>query len=527
MKKTLLMLVALFATVTAFAEDQWKVGTFTPVSNAAELSGLKTVVASNGDVYASSTYNQVFSFAGANITDPEGFTSACIVKYDKDANEKWAVALIGGSAKVTAMTVDADGTLYATGTFLDTQLTCFGANNAEGIIVPGSDETYTYFNTTAFIAVISPDGAFKAVESFSSTVDKWIAEQMIDDPDFGPYPAYMSFYYPPTVSPNNIKVDGDKLYISALYRGDVSALSWEGRYNSLTEGGVTSYIDNDSYGVFSVNKSDLKSPASVANLGCTTIIMPEDAMLPYCFNIAVDNGKVYAAFFGWGNLTLSTPTQSKDFTFKMEGEGKNEHAFVLSDLSDIANKTIEFNATPSELPSWPQPVFNIYGDVINGKALIAGTFQGSFPLDETVSKTANTSFAASINLSTTKPDWKWINDQETEESVCTGLVVTGAEMTVATKANLYQLGIDGTYKKAMDMVVADGAQADDKYVAVISGDETGKVTVMIQEIEPSGIEAIKAAAVNGEAKIYNLNGQRVAAPQKGLYIVNGRKAVVK
>jgi hypothetical protein len=35
---------------------------------------------------------------------------------------------------------------------------------------------------------------------------------------------------------------------------------------------------------------------------------------------------------------------------------------------------------------------------------------------------------------------------------------------------------------------------------------------------------------NGELRIenvYNLNGQRVAQPNKGLYIVNGKKIVVK
>ena len=29
------------------------------------------------------------------------------------------------------------------------------------------------------------------------------------------------------------------------------------------------------------------------------------------------------------------------------------------------------------------------------------------------------------------------------------------------------------------------------------------------------------------AEIYNLNGQRVAAPQKGLNIINGKKVVIK
>lgn len=41
----------------------------------------------------------------------------------------------------------------------------------------------------------------------------------------------------------------------------------------------------------------------------------------------------------------------------------------------------------------------------------------------------------------------------------------------------------------------------------------------------TGIEAVAAEKNNGE--VYNLNGQRVIAPQKGLYIVNGKKVILK
>lgn len=44
--------------------------------------------------------------------------------------------------------------------------------------------------------------------------------------------------------------------------------------------------------------------------------------------------------------------------------------------------------------------------------------------------------------------------------------------------------------------------------------------------ESTAIEGISAETANND-KFYNLNGQRVAAPAKGLYIVNGKKVVVK
>ena len=47
--------------------------------------------------------------------------------------------------------------------------------------------------------------------------------------------------------------------------------------------------------------------------------------------------------------------------------------------------------------------------------------------------------------------------------------------------------------------------------------------------ETTGIESVQGEGlkVNGSVNYYNLNGQRVAAPTKGLYIVNGKKVIVK
>ena len=43
--------------------------------------------------------------------------------------------------------------------------------------------------------------------------------------------------------------------------------------------------------------------------------------------------------------------------------------------------------------------------------------------------------------------------------------------------------------------------------------------------EATGIKALTTIELDG--KVYNMNGQRVAAPQKGLYIVNGKKTIIK
>ncbi len=47
------------------------------------------------------------------------------------------------------------------------------------------------------------------------------------------------------------------------------------------------------------------------------------------------------------------------------------------------------------------------------------------------------------------------------------------------------------------------------------------------EGETTGINAVKSAENNVQGEVYNLAGQRVAQPTKGLYIVNGKKVVIK
>ena len=52
------------------------------------------------------------------------------------------------------------------------------------------------------------------------------------------------------------------------------------------------------------------------------------------------------------------------------------------------------------------------------------------------------------------------------------------------------------------------------------------VTVTVTFKNATGINGVKADALK-DAQIYNLQGVRVDKAQKGLYIVNGKKVVIK
>ena len=75
----------------------------------------------------------------------------------------------------------------------------------------------------------------------------------------------------------------------------------------------------------------------------------------------------------------------------------------------------------------------------------------------------------------------------------------------------------GEYEiKVRDIVLSSG-------VAIKPSDTTGKVTV---ESSQTSIQQIESND-NASDQIYNLSGQRVKAPLHGIYVINGRKVIVK
>ena len=543
MKKTLLMLVAFMATMTAFAQEEpegWE-KSFAPVTSEDKLAGVHTAVISDGSVYASSTIDQQLQFGSSTIEPEGGLQSSCIVKYDNEGKELWAV-LLYGSSTVTAMTTDADGNVYVTGTFMDIALDLIGTDGDENKkTVEGNAAAYS-----AFVAKIDADGKAIALKAFTSEPNEWVASLMIPDPwdweSLNPplVPAY-SPYDPIEVTPQCIKVDGEKVYVGVMYSGNITELGWDGRYWIDDFSG--SYYDALSAGVFSLNKNDLTSPTSLCNIGNTKKGNSEESITydiyePDDINFVVKDGNVFFGFFGHGDLTLTTATESMPFSFdKAPSYGvDDERALVLSNLADVQNKTLQFRA-PSLVSLFYSARFRLAdAELIGNNVYLAGTFAGQFALDNTkysvftgsgeVTKYRSSSFVAAINLSDVSAKWTWVDEAE---SVTNCMIVTGEEIKASTDAATYTIKTaTGEVKTDMTMnkSFADADVYNDEYVSTVTTDGAS-VVVFSPKMSPSGIEAIKAAAANSEAKIYNLNGQRVAKPQKGLYIINGTKVAIK
>lgn len=66
------------------------------------------------------------------------------------------------------------------------------------------------------------------------------------------------------------------------------------------------------------------------------------------------------------------------------------------------------------------------------------------------------------------------------------------------------------------------------YLALPAGGADAKSFYLFSDAVTDGIGAVESTRFNAQgAEIYNLNGQRVSTPQRGIYIINGKKVLVK
>lgn len=516
MKKLLLSLVAFATIMTASAQDandkEWT-GSFEPVTAAGELAGVRSAVSAEGDVYVSSTYNKAFAFAGKEVADPEGLTSATIAKYDAQGAEQWAVTLFG-SAVIYDLDADADGTLYATGHYMD-EVECTGT---DGLSIILAEAGYTY---SAFVAKISKDGKFEYVKTFSPVVDAEIAS-MVGDPwgDGFESPLYSS-WDPIYVTPNKIQVCGDYVYVSAKYIGDVPELGWDGSY--LDYYGMM-YMDNYSYGIMALNKADLSGAKSVAVVQNTELVS-YDQFYPEAFNFVVENETVYVGFIGFGNLTLKTAAETpSNFTFENDYMGTLEHAFVLAAINgnDVTSKV--YNTVAHDKSAKP---YSVFMDVCGDNLIIGGTYFGTCNFDQSLTsgELANDTYLASVNKADGSVNWAKVGGKET---TATCMSANDKYVLLSTSASEYTLTdvATGDAFATVAQTLADADAVSTSYMTYVYTTDT-KVNVYGGTDSTVSIENIEVSESDNAGVAYNLAGQVVNDSYKGIVIKNGKKYLVK
>ena len=117
----------------------------------------------------------------------------------------------------------------------------------------------------------------------------------------------------------------------------------------------------------------------------------------------------------------------------------------------------------------------------------------------------------------------------------TDATVSDNEMVGVTEATAVEWHVDTKYNYilqsgAFNMANGGKLRANRAYLSTaydVTAASGARSLMMVFDDETTGIGASLMNSEKANGEVYNLNGQRVMNPAKGLYIVNGRKVVVK
>ena len=116
-----------------------------------------------------------------------------------------------------------------------------------------------------------------------------------------------------------------------------------------------------------------------------------------------------------------------------------------------------------------------------------------------------------------------LTSADSENTLSDNLLEGTLAPTYVASGEYYGLSGDSFVKVNAGTVKAGKAILDADWITEGAG---SRFTFVFAD-EASGISETEIGALNADNAIYNLNGQRVNTPKKGLYIVNGKKIVMK
>ena len=220
------------------------------------------------------------------------------------------------------------------------------------------------------------------------------------------------------------------------------------------------------------------------------------------------SGTVYYDLFG-NNATLSNITTAATSVVTAPAHPTN----VAVTMGSNGYATYANNVYPLDLTSAPaykaavagsKVNFTLFGQAVpaNTGMLVKGTANGTvnLPIADASTAVAGNDFLVNASGATFEAaaNTTYYAMIKNSDPLTFGTFAPG---TLAFPAN-----------KAYLTVVTGGAPS---LIAIFDGGQT------------TGIDAVKGSEFTVDGEYYNLAGQRVAQPTKGLYIVNGKKVVVK
>lgn len=413
------MMLAL-ATVAANAKDVLDAPTWTDnlttTTEAKELTRAAAMAVDNeGNSIVTGSFTKDLEFA-ASYLEPVA-NSAFIAKYRLDGAKKWAAGL-AGAATVTTVATDADGNVYAAGVFADQVAIKDASGETKATIIGMADKVD---KVSGFIVKYDKQGAYVASKTILAKSDAEIAA--LD----------MIGVLSPSFTAKKLVVDGNKLYLSASYKGNVAldGVTLQGKY-ACSDGML--YSDETTMCVLSFDAADLANASIVSVLGATEQLTNEATYNTEDVNFAINDGKIYVAYVASGkDMTLTAA--GKDIKIETAYEASaTEHAYVLAAIDGDQVTTQVYHSVATDNSNTLNTIDEMAYQ--KGKLYLAGSFNQALPFDNTISYLGGCdAYAACLDAASLNKNWAVASafdegDAKHKAEIISGMLVDEDEVTL-------------------------------------------------------------------------------------------------
>ena len=459
------MMLAL-ATVAANAKDVLDAPTWTDnlttTTEAKELTRAAAMAVDNeGNSIVTGSFTKDLEFADSYL-EPVA-NSAFIAKYDKAGAKKWAAGL-AGAATVTTVATDTDGNVYAAGVFAD-QVAIKDASGETKATITGMADNVK--QVSGFIVKYDKQGAYVASKTILAENDAKIAA--LDE-----YGMLSPFF-----TAKKLVVDGNKLYLSASYKGNVAldGVTLQGKY-ACSDGWL--YSDETTMCVLSFDAADLANASIVSVLGATEQLTKEATYNTEDVNFAINDGKIYVAYVASGkDMTLTAAGKDTKIETAYEASA-TEHAYVLAAIDGDQVTTQVYHSVATDNSNTLNTIDEMAYQ--KGKLYLAGSFNQALPFDNTISYLGGCdAYAACLDAANLSKNWAVASafdegDAKHKAEIISGMLGDEAEVTLVG-------WVENTFDRTIEAPL--GYQINTKTPAMQKGEQ-----VLITSVAENGNYAL-------------------------------------
>lgn len=459
------MMLAL-ATVAANAKDVLDAPTWTDnlttTTEAKDLTRAAAMAVDNeGNSIVTGSFTKNLEFADSYL-EPVA-NSAFIAKYDKAGAKKWAAGL-AGAATVTTVATDADGNVYAAGVFAD-QVAIKDASGETKATITGMADKVD--KVSGFIVKYDKQGAYVASKTILAESDAEIAALDVIG------------LLNPSFTAKKLVVDGNKLYLSASYKGNVAldGVTLQGKYACSDD---LLYSDETTMCVLSFDAADLANASIVSVLGATEQLTNEATYNTEDVNFAINDGKIYVAYVASGkDMTLTAAGKDTKIETAYEASA-TEHAYVLAAIDGDQVTTQVYHSVATDNSNTLNTIDEMAYQ--KGKLYLAGSFNQALPFDNTISYLGGCdAYAACLDAESLSKNWAVASafdegDAKHKAEIISGMLVDEDEVTLVG-------WVENTYHRTIEAPL--GYQINTKTPAMQKGEE-----VLITSVAENGNYAL-------------------------------------